>query len=324
LSIRDRTRKANSTSDRIRRAVVAAACSGRLTHDWRERHPEVTSRELHAELVAGHQNRAAKSKSGSVNDSVQQALLESIPSSWSVVRLGDILEVATGATPLRKNSAFYDGGSIPWVTSGAVNGGTITSATEWITPFALEETNVKLFPPGTLLIAMYGEGQTRGRVGELGIEASTNQAVAALLFSQAAARIRPFVRLFFEDSYLRMRTQSAGGVQPNLNLGIIKNTLLPLPPHEEQVEIVRRARAAFKIVDRLAAQVRGVEGTLGRARNSILGKAFRGELVPTEAALARAEGRGFESAEELLARIASREGENHRADLRRRRRVTQI
>ena len=69
---------------------------------------------------------------------------------------------------------------------------------------------------------MYGEGQTRGRVGELAIEAGTNQAVAALLFDHKTAPLRPFVRLFLEDSYRRMRALSVGGVQPNLNLDSLR------------------------------------------------------------------------------------------------------
>jgi len=187
--------------------------------------------------------------------------------------------VATGATPLRTKRGYYEGGTIPWVTSGSVNAGTITRPAELIT-LALAETNVKLFPAGTLLVAMYGEGQTRGRVAELAIEAGTNQAVAAVLFAEDTMCLQPFVRLFFEDSYRRVRALSIGGVQPNLNLGMIKDTLLPLPALEEQVEIVRRADAMMSATDRLIAQIDRSVGALDRVTKASLAKAFRGELGP--------------------------------------------
>lgn len=266
--------------DRVRNAVLAAACSGRLTEDWRGANPDATSDQLHAELIDAR--RTAKTRSTNEPNErglTSEAQLELLPESWSLIRLGDILDVGTGATPLRKNRAYYENGTIPWVTSGAVNAGTIASPTELITPLALKETNVKLFPPGTLLVAMYGEGQTRGRVAELGIEAGTNQAVAALLFSRTTAALRPFIRLFFEDNYRRVRALSVGGVQPNLNLGIIKDTLLPMPPLEEQAEVVRRATTALASVDRLASQVEQARGTLESVSRATLAKAFRGELV---------------------------------------------
>jgi type I restriction enzyme S subunit len=271
---------------RLRSAVLAAACSGRLTEDWRETHPDATPDQLHAQLLEAREaTKARRATASSERGLTSEAQLELLPTSWSLVRLGDILDVGTGATPLRKNRAYYDHGTVPWVTSGAVNAGTITSPTELITPLALKETNVKLFPPGTLLVAMYGEGQTRGRVAELVIEAGTNQAVAAVLFPHAAESLKPFVRLFFEDSYQRVRAMSAGGVQPNLNLGIIKGTLLPLPPPEEQTEIVHRATVALAAADRLTAQIEHVANTLNDVSRASLAKAFRGEFVPTKGAM---------------------------------------
>lgn len=308
MSVVARLLAARAVLDRLRRAVLAAACSGRLSAAWRNAYPEANTDQLHAVLIEARKTvKPRKSRSGEERGLTSQSQLDLLPPSWSLVRLGDILEVGTGATPLRKNPSYYDGGTIAWVTSGAVNAGTITEPTELITPLALKETNVKLFPPGTLLVAMYGEGQTRGRVAELGIEAGTNQAVAAVLFAEATDPLRPFLRLFFEDSYQRVRALSVGGVQPNLNVGMIKDTLLPLPPLGEQAEILRRAAAGLAAADRLASRIGQVEATLDRVSRATLAKAFRGELVPTEASLAAEAGRDFEPAEKVLARI---EGEH--------------
>jgi type I restriction enzyme S subunit len=290
-----------SAIDSLNRAVLSAACSGRLTADWREGHPGVTAEPLVAELEQSRGRSIDRRQSGPEDGGLtSEGQLESLPSSWDLVRLGDICDVATGATPLRGNQEFYEDGTVPWVTSGAVNAGIITFPTERITPLALEQTSVKLFPVGTLLIAMYGEGQTRGRVAELAIEAGTNQAVAAVLFTAVTARLRPFLRMFFEDSYRRMRVRSAGGVQPNLNLGLIRDTLLPLPPYEEQVEIVRRVTFALKAANHAAGWVQKATGELQRIQKATLARAFQGRLVPTEAELASSADRSFESGEELL------------------------
>ena len=296
-------RASQSSIDSLNRAGLSAACSGRLTEDWREDHPRVTVEPLIVELEQLRCRSIDRRQSGAEDRGLtSEGQLEALPPSWGLVRLGDICDVATGATPLRGNREFYEGGTIPWVTSGAVNAGIITLPTELITPFALEQTSVKLFPAGSLLIAMYGEGQTRGRVAELAIEAGTNQAVAAVLFTAITARLRPFVRMFFEDSYRRIRARSAGGVQPNLNLGLIRDMLLPLPPYEEQVEIIRRAAFALKAASHAAGWVHKATTDLDRIQKTTLARAFQGRLVPTEAELASSVGRSFESGEELLAK----------------------
>lgn len=310
---------ARTIAGRFRSAVLAAACTGRLTTDWREDHPEATSDELLARLTEARRTSAKRRKGTADGHGLtSEAQLALLPDTWSLVRFGDIIDVGTGATPLRDNRAYYDDGTIPWVTSGAVNAGTITKPTELITSIALIETNVKLFPAGTLLIAMYGEGQTRGRVAELAIEAGTNQAVAAVLFDEATESLQPFIRLFFEDSYQRVRALSIGGVQPNLNLGMIKDTLIPLPPLDEQHEIVRRTSVALGTAGRLVTQIKQTATTLDRVSQTSLAKAFRGELVPSEATLATEEGRDFESAEDLLARVDAMQATKTRQGWKRR------
>jgi type I restriction enzyme S subunit len=87
---------------------------------------------------------------------------------------------------------------------------------------------------------MYGQGKTRGQVSELQIEATTNQACAAIVLIEPSLAHRSFVKLVFEKSYDEIRELSAGGAQPNLNVGKIKSTLIPLPPLAEQSRIVTR------------------------------------------------------------------------------------
>ena len=153
-----------------------------------------------------------------------------------------------------------------------------------ITEAALSETNCKVYPAGTLLLALYGEGRTRGKVATLGIAAATNQALAALSAFDHE-RVSPnWVRLFLESRYEQTREQAAGGVQPNLNLGVVKTIQLPVPPMSEQLQAVRKIETAFARADRLEAEAARAKKLLDRLEAAILAKAFRGELVPQDPA----------------------------------------
>ncbi len=275
-SAADHLSAARRLIERLRQSVLMAACSGRLTMDWREAHPH----EEPAETLVARIEKVRRSRLGSrFRESSLPTVDEELPDGWTWTTIGALVEVATGATPLRKRAAYYNG-SIPWVTSGAVNAGLIRGATEHITELAIKETNAKVFPAGTLVVAMYGEGQTRGRVAELGIDAATNQALAALLFDEPSERIRPYLRLFLLENYERIRQLSFGGVQPNLSLGVIRDTLVPLPPESEQDEIVHRVDEILNLVAVLRERIEIANKKLARSSQAILSKAFRGELSP--------------------------------------------
>jgi type I restriction enzyme S subunit len=271
---RDHVIAARKAIERFRQAVLTAACSGRLTADWRGVHPGGPG----ASDLVSQIDRARRERLGRRYKQYESAPRdEELPESWCGTTLGALVDVATGATPLRRRADYY-GGDIPWVTSGAVNAGLITVASETITELALRETNTKLFPPGTLLVAMYGEGQTRGRVAELGIEAATNQAVAALLFDVASESLRPYLKVYLLRNYERVRLLSFGGVQPNLSLGVIRDTPVPLPPIAEQDEIVRRVDQLLVLADGLSQRIEGASTRIDRSSQAVLAKAFHGDL----------------------------------------------
>jgi type I restriction enzyme S subunit len=194
------------------------------------------------------------------------------------------------------------------VKTGEVQNCDITETEEFITRAALDNSNAKVFPPGTILVAMYGEGKTRGQIGRLTFPAATNQACAALINAKLAETTNQYVFYYLLGQYYLLRAESVGGNQPNLNLGIIKRWQISLPPFEEQQEIIGRIRSLFTLANQIEAQYEEVRRRVDRLSQSILAKAFRGELVPTEAELAETEGRSFESADELLGRINEKNG----------------
>ncbi len=204
-----------------------------------------------------------------------------LPAGWKLAKIEDCAAVGTGATPLKSNKEYYENGTIPWVTSGALNDEFVREATDYVTAKAVKETNLTLYPKHTLLLAMYGEGKTRGKCSELLIEACTNQAIAAINLEGHEPNIKPFLKYFLLYNYNNVRNLAAGGVQPNLNLGIVRKTLFPLPPTPYQrqlvvAEIEKRLSVCDKLEDSIALGLQQAEVL----RQSILKKAFEGKLVP--------------------------------------------
>jgi len=152
-----------------------------------------------------------------------------------------------------------------------VNDAYVDQPSEFVTQLALAETNLTVYPAGTLLVAMYGEGKTRGKCTELRIPAATNQALAAL---QVCESVRGYLRHFLELGYEEMRKVASGGVQPNLNLSLVRSIRVPLPPQAEQARIVAEVDRRLSIVREVEVEV---DANLKRAqalRQAILAKVF--------------------------------------------------
>jgi len=177
-----------------------------------------------------------------------------LPKGWKWVRAIDILDIGTGSTPTKANSQYY-GGNIPWYTSSSTNDLIAKKPTTFITEKALQETNCKVFPSGSLIIALYGQGKTRGQISEILVPGATNQAIAAMVFFEASKDIKKYLKYYFVKIYDEIRTLAEGGAQPNLSVGKIKNTLIPLPPLIEQHRIVAKVDQLMALCDRLEQQI---------------------------------------------------------------------
>lgn len=249
-------RRVRQLLKRMRDFVLAAAVAGRLV-------PQDPSDTPAASLLAD----LAVASGGGPKDG------------WATVRLGDVARIGSGTTPRRGESRYWNNGTIPWVTSGLVTKGVIREAQEFVTERALRETSLRVWPSATLLVAMYGEGQTRGRCAELGIDAACNQACAAISLLKPLQLYKDFVRISFDANYMANRRLGGGGVQPNLNAGLIRDMVLPLPPPEEQARIVGEVERQVSFIEacELAVDV-GLARSAG-LRRSVLKAAFEGRLV---------------------------------------------
>ncbi|ECF2226884.1 restriction endonuclease subunit S [Salmonella enterica subsp. enterica serovar Tyresoe] len=226
---------------RFRQAVLTVAMSGGLTEEWR--------------------------RSNSI-----------LFSSWVNSNIGELAQVATGKTPKRTEVKYWENGTIPWLTSSSTGEIYTDVAEQFITPIALKECTLKIFSPGTLLLAMYGEGKTRGQVTELKIHAACNQACAAIICNKEKIDLQ-FLKMRLMENYQETRKAAAGGNQPNLNLNKVREIPIIVPPLPEQHEIVRRVEQLFAYADTIEKQVNSALTRVNSLTQSILAKAFRGELT---------------------------------------------
>ena len=142
--------------------------------------------------------------------------------------LKDKSVVVSGGTPDRDVEKFWRDGTIPWVKTGELQNCEITDVQEYITLDGLNSSAAKVIPPDTILVAMYGQGKTRGMTAYLRIEGCTNQACACILPSEKINQ--RYLWHYFILSYDKLREMAKGGNQPNLNLAIIKNFEVLTPP----------------------------------------------------------------------------------------------
>ncbi len=191
---------------------------------------------------------------------------------WDAPPLAAFCKTGTGGTPSRgKMQRYYEAGTIPWVKSGELREQVITSTGEYITETALKETSVKLVPKDALLLALYGA--TVGRLGILGTQATTNQAVCHIIPNSLRADLRyMFHSLSNQVSYLVGR--GVGGAQPNISQGIIKSLPIPLPP----LDLQHRFATIVKSVEQQKARQRAHLAELDTLFASLQSRAFRGDL----------------------------------------------
>lgn len=184
-----------------------------------------------------------------------------LPEGWEWCRISDISTVGTGATPSRDEPKYWLDGEINWVTSGETSKPFIKTTSECVTKKAINDTNVSIYPPGTLIIAMYGQGKTRGQITELLINAGTNQACAAIQLIANEDSHRKFIKIFFEKSYDDLRALASGGAQPNLNVAKISQTVIPLPPEHEQARVVLAVNSLLGLCSSLRKNIQSAQQT---------------------------------------------------------------
>ncbi len=201
-------------------------------------------------------------------------VLNKLQEGWKIVKLGDVCETTSGGTPSRGNKSYYNG-TIPWVKSGELNKGIILDTEEKITEEAIKNSSTKIFPKGTLLIALYGA--TIGKLAFLGVDAATNQAVCGIYQNKNIDS--KFIYNFLFHKKQDLVNQGIGGAQPNISQTILKKLKIPLPPLFIQQAIVSKIEELFSELDNGIANLKTAQQQLKTYRQSVLKWAFEGKLT---------------------------------------------
>lgn len=189
-----------------------------------------------------------------------------IPCSWQLVKLGEYALIGTGGTPNRSQARNWNG-EIPWMVSGEINQTRVTSIMTYITDEGLNNSNARVFPAGTIMIAMSGQGSTRGKVALLEIDTSCNQSLAAIQTSDDLFNIFLFHLLRFYYGKLRRIT---GDGRTGLNLEILRNIHIPLPSLSEQ----RKIADTFDAVDNYISKLQNVVTSFNTLKLSVAERFF--------------------------------------------------
>lgn len=251
-----------------RQAVLKSAFEGKYTIDWRKSNDCSVDNDY---LKIKKNNQIFKDTSGDENE-----LILKIPNTWMKVRFGEIFDVEVGATPSRQHKEYWNG-KIAWVSSGEVRFESINRTHEMITQHGLNNSSTNLQPIGTVLLAMIGEGKTRGQAAILNIPAAHNQNTAAILVSRTPCQPK-YVYYFLQLNYENTRRVGSGNNQKALNKERVRAIRFPFAPVEEQVAIVKEIDERLSVCDSIEKTVDAALAQADAMRQSILKQAFERTL----------------------------------------------
>lgn len=258
----------------LKKAIYQAAVQGKIVEQC---HSEGDGTDFL--LKIGREGRVLESLTEVSNEEIPF----DIPDSWCWVKLDDIATISSGSTPLKSKEEYYRNGTIGWCTSTVTNEELVITPNNFITEIAVKECNLKIYPPGTILMAMYGQGKTRGQITELGISTTVNQACAAIQLIDQSESHREYIKICLKEVYNKIRSEAAGGAQPNLNGNKIKKILIPIPPLKEQARIAKKVKEVIDEINQyetLEKELKHLKQAFPEdLKKSLLQAATQGKLV---------------------------------------------
>lgn len=257
-------------------AILNKAFSGELTAQWRKLHHALQNTML-SDIKNFSYNWGKKDQKLLANEQNKSEIIildnEHI---WVKCTIGAVSRVTNGSTPSRKVPEFWNG-TIPWISSGEVKNNIINSTNECISQKGFDNSSVKMLPKGTVLIAMIGEGKTRGQSSVLNIQATINQNIAAVIIDHGL--ISPhYIWYWFQMNYTKNREKGAGSGPQALNCQRVRELDFFVPNYTEQKEIVRILEDLLTKEQQAKEAAEAVLNQIDTMKKSILARAFRGEL----------------------------------------------
>ncbi len=263
-----------------KQAVLKQAFEGKLTEKWRltNKNNHTIKKQILKQI--SDELKLMKKNPVYIFGTLQKKDLFKIPTDWIWARLMNISQIGQGGTPSTKNKDYWDG-KISWLRSGEIRNNYIYKSENYISDVGLTNSSTIMCPQETVLLAMTGQGLTRGRCAILKINACANQSVAHMILDHNRA-FNKFLFYYLRFQYWRIRSVSKGSNQAGLNVSIIKQFDVPLPPIPEQKRIVQKIESIFARIDAIEKQVGNSLIKLDLLKKSILKKAFEGKLVPQD------------------------------------------
>jgi type I restriction enzyme S subunit len=204
--------------------------------------------------------------------------LEEVPEYWGTSRVRWLCRRYAGGTPDKTKEEYWENGTIPWLNSGAVNDRWITEPSAVISEDAFANSSAKWIPPGALLMALAGQGKTKGMVAQLAFKATCNQSMAALVpGSRIGSR---FLYWWLESNYQNIRNMAGGDLRDGLNLELIGNIQCPLPSPSEQVSVSAFLDRETAKIDALIAEQQRLIELLQEKRQAVISQAVTKGLNP--------------------------------------------
>lgn len=198
--------------------------------------------------------------------------LGNIPMDWMYSKLKWISNIYAGGTPSTTNEAFWGNGNIPWLNSGTVNQKRITIASEYITEDAVKNSSTKWVPKGSLVMALAGQGKTKGTVAIVEIDATCNQSMAAIVPDHNEIDSE-YLFYWLDCNYQRIRGLAGDDLRDGLNLAIVGDIFCPLPSFEEQTKISYYLNHQITIIDQLISKKEKLIEMLKEKRQAIINEA---------------------------------------------------
>lgn len=207
--------------------------------------------------------------------------LDQLPTHWDAASLRWMSKRYAGGTPDKGNEAYWEDGEIPWLNSGAVNDGYITQPSELITREGFANSSAKWIPKDALVMALAGQGKTKGMIAQLGIATTCNQSMAALIPDH---RFAPrYLYYWLTANYQNIRNLAGGEARDGLNLEMLGSIPCPVPPLDEQKTIARFLDAKTAQIDALMAHKRQLIAKLKEKRSALIARTVTRGLPPEAA-----------------------------------------
>jgi type I restriction enzyme S subunit len=271
---------------RFRQSVLAAACSGKLTADWRKKNPKTQAYETDVPTDAGDHD-------------------DELPSNWLQTTLGPLIELVTSGS--RGWAKYYADSGCLFIRAQNINSDVLRLDDVAFVrlPNKAEGLRTRV-QKDDILVTITGANVTKSALVDCNLDdAYVSQHVALVRLTDR--RLAPFLFHWIVSTAhgrKQLLESAYGQGKPGLNLDNIRDVAIAIPPLAEQQEIVRRVEKLFAFAEQIEARLKLAQSHVDRITQSLLAKAFRGELVPTEHSLASVEGRDYETASDLLERIS--------------------